>query len=77
MIDKLLKYFNIQFIIVVIIGFVVVNAAITDKLDSDGAIYAMGVLSGVLTLQLGGINNNKVEVADTINHNDSDKEGDK
>jgi hypothetical protein len=77
MIDKLLKYFNIQFIIVVIIGFVVVNAAITDTLDSDGAIYAMGVLSGVLTLQLGGINNNKVEVADTINHNDSDKEGDK
>jgi hypothetical protein len=77
MIDKLLKYFNIQFIIVVIIGFVVVNAAITDTLDSDGAIYAMGVLSGVLTLQLGGINNNKVEVADTINHNDSDKEGGK
>ena len=77
MIDKLLKYFNIQFIIVVIIGFVVVNAAITDTLDSDGAIYAMGVLSGVLTLQLGGINNNKVEVADTINHNDRDKEVDK
>jgi hypothetical protein len=77
MLETILKYFNIQFIIVVIIGFVVVNAAITNTLDSDGAIYAMGVLSGVLTLQLGGINNNKVEVADTINHNDSDKEGDK
>jgi hypothetical protein len=76
MLETILKYFNIQFIIVVIIGFVVVNAAITNTLDSDGAIYAMGVLSGVLTLQLGGINNNKVEVADTINHNDGDKEGD-
>jgi hypothetical protein len=76
MLETILKYFNIQFIIVVIIGFVVVNAAVTNTLDSDGAIYAMGVLSGVLTLQLGGINNNKVEVADTINHNDGDKEGD-
>ena len=70
MLETILKYFNIQFIIVVVIGFVVVNAAITDTLDSDGSIYAMGVLSGVLTLQLGGINNNKVEVEETINFNE-------
>jgi hypothetical protein len=69
MLDKILRYFSIQFIIVGVIGFVVVNAAITGTLDSDGAIYAMGVLSGVLTLQLGGINNNKVEVEETINFN--------
>ena len=52
MIDKILRYFNIQTLIVIILGFVVVYSTASGSIDSEGSMFALGALAGYLTQML-------------------------